>query len=80
MGQDAYGQDEVSLGVKVGVDLEVEEAGEEEGAVEVVDEFSDLVGADGDEALVVAVLAIFLLELDAPKSGKWLRSLTCSLR
>ena len=80
MGQDAYGQDEVSLGVKVGVDLEVEEAGEEEGAVEVVDEFSDLVGADGDEALGVAVLAIFLLELDAPKSGKWLRSLTCSLR
>ena len=80
MGQDAYGQDEVSLGVKVGVDLEVEEAGEEEGAAEVVDEFSDLVGADEDEALVVAVLAIFLLELDAPKSGKWLRSLTCSLR
>ena len=48
MGQDAYGQDEVSLGVKVGVDLEVEEAGEEEGAAEVVDEFSDLVGANGD--------------------------------
>jgi len=51
----------------VGADLEVEEAGEEEGAAEVVDEFSDLVSADGDEALVAAVLAVFLLEHDARK-------------
>ena len=45
-----------------------------------VDEFSDLVGAAGDEALVAAALAVFLLEHDAPKPEKWLQSLTCSLR
>jgi len=43
----------------------VKEAGEEEGAAEVVDKFSDLVGADGDEAFVAAVLAVLLLEDDA---------------
>lgn len=43
----------------------MKEAGEEEGPAEVVDEFSDLVGADGDEAFVSAVLAIFLLEDNA---------------
>ena len=64
----------------MGADLEVEEMGDEEGAAEVVDEFSDLVGAAGDEALVAAALAVFLLEHDAPKPEKWLQSLTCSLR
>lgn len=43
----------------------MKEAGEEEGPAEVVDEFSDLVGADGDEAFVATVLAIFLFEDDA---------------
>lgn len=30
-----------------------------------IDELADLVGADGDEALVAAVLAVFLFEYDA---------------
>ena len=44
----------------MGADLEVEEMGDEEGAAEVVDEFSDLVGAAGDEALVAAALDVLL--------------------
>lgn len=43
----------------------MKEAGEEEGPAEVVDEFSDLVSANGDEAFVTAVLAVLLLEDDA---------------
>lgn len=41
--------------------MELEEAWEEEGEVEV----PDLVGADGDETLVAAVLAVILLKHDA---------------
>lgn len=53
------------IGVEVGEDMELEEAGEEEGAAEMRDELPDLVSTDGDEALVATVLAVFLLEHDA---------------
>lgn len=61
--------DNVRIGVEIGADLEVEEAGEEEGAAELADKLTDLVGADGDEALVAAVLAVLLLEHDAGDSA-----------
>ena len=53
------------LGLEFRPDLEVEEPGEEEGAAEAGDEPPDLVGLDGDEALVATVLAVLLLEHDA---------------
>lgn len=43
----------------------MKEPGEEERAAEMIDELADLVGANGDEALVAAVLAVLLLEDDA---------------
>ncbi|GFZ06667.1 ribosomal protein L25/Gln-tRNA synthetase, anti-codon-binding domain-containing protein [Actinidia rufa] len=53
------------FGLEFGPDLEVEEPGKEEGAAKAGDDPPDLVGLDGDEALVAAVLAILLLEHDA---------------
>lgn len=64
MGQNANIFDDL-IGVKVGEDVKLEEAGEEEGAAEMRDELPDLVSTDGDEALVATVLAVFLLEHDA---------------
>lgn len=55
--------------VEFGPNLKAEEAGEEEGAAEVVDEFPDLVSADRDEAFVAAVLAVFLFEDDAGEAA-----------
>lgn len=63
--QDADALDDVVVAIELRSNLEAEEAGEEERAAEVVDEFPDLVGADRDETLVAAVLAVFLFEDDA---------------
>lgn len=52
-------------GIEVGADLHVEEPGEEEGSADKGDELLDLACADGDEALVAAVMAVLLLEDDA---------------
>jgi hypothetical protein len=46
-------------------DLEVEETRKEEGASEMINELPDLIGANGNEAFVTAVLAVFLFEYDA---------------
>lgn len=62
--QDADALDEAPLPGVLGPNLETEEAGEEEGPPEVVDELADLLGRHRDEALVAALLAILLLEDD----------------
>lgn len=63
--QDANFLKDVSFGIKVGANLNLKKPREEERATKMIDELPDLIGTYRDEALVAAVLAVFLLEDDA---------------
>lgn len=53
------------MGFEIRVNLEFKEVRQEEGAVEVVNEFLNLVSLDRDEAFIAVVLVVALLKNDA---------------